>query len=167
MLSSRCLESHMVLAGVNVMYTTWQSYDSVAPLVFLKSLKEGLWCIVPSVLVKEQAEEVYWLFTVSLHLWVGAKVWRVELTGVGNPNDVVEEAREQKGSNITMTWLQIFLIFKSRSLSFLLNKVIFFVTVLKLMWTNLVNTHPNWSVWYTVLTGMHPNSVTVLMNFPV
>lgn len=82
---------------------------------FISNLKEGLWCLVPSVLVKEQAEEVYWLlFTVSLHLWVGAKVWRVELTGVGNPNDVVEEAREQKDSNITMTGLQI-------CLSFLLN----------------------------------------------
>jgi len=42
-------------------------------------------------LVTEQAEEVYWLL-VSLHLCVQAEVWRVELTGVRNPNDIVEEA---------------------------------------------------------------------------
>lgn len=38
--------------------------------------------------------------------------------------------------------------------------------LLILMWTYFVTTHPNWSVWYVVLTGMHPNSVTVLMYFP-
>lgn len=42
-------------------------------------------------LVTEQVEEVYWLL-ISLHLCVQAEVWRVELTRVRNPNDVVEEA---------------------------------------------------------------------------
>lgn len=41
-------------------------------------------------LVTEQADEVYWLLI--SHLCVQAEIWRVELIGVRNPNDVVEEA---------------------------------------------------------------------------
>jgi len=33
--------------------------------------------------------------------------------------------------------------------------------------THVVTIHPNFGVWYTVLMGIQPNSVTVLMNFPV
>lgn len=43
-------------------------------------------------LVIEHAEEVCWLFNVNLHLCTRAEVWRVEETGVRNPDDVVEEA---------------------------------------------------------------------------
>lgn len=71
-------------------------------------------------MLQQQAEEVYWLlFIFSLHLCIRAKAWRVELIWVGNPNDVVEVASEQKDSNTTITWLQTFQIFKSRSLPFL------------------------------------------------
>lgn len=56
-------------------------------------------------LVKEQAEEVCWLlFTVSLHLHSRAEVWRVELTGVLEPYDVVKEAGKQKDGDITINW---------------------------------------------------------------
>lgn len=44
---------------------------------------------------KEQAEEVCWLLC-ALHLCIWAEVWRVELTRVRQPNDVVKEADEQR-----------------------------------------------------------------------
>lgn len=50
-----------------------------------------------SVLVKEQAKEVHWVFlTVSPHVCIQAKAWWVELSWVRNTNDIVEEAGEQK-----------------------------------------------------------------------
>lgn len=59
-------------------------------------------CDTSATSVTEQAEEVCWLlFIVNRHVWTGAKVGRVELTGVGDPNDVVEQAREKKDSAMT------------------------------------------------------------------
>lgn len=49
----------------------------------------------------EKREEALWLlFTAGLDLCALAKVWKVELTGVCDPNDVVEEAGEHKDSDI-------------------------------------------------------------------
>ena len=50
-----------------------------------------------SVLVKEQAVEVHRIFlSASRPLCVQAKAWWVELSWVRNPDDVVEEAGEEK-----------------------------------------------------------------------
>lgn len=53
----------------------------------------------------EKREEALWLlFTAGLDLCALAKVWKVELTGVCDPNDVVEEAGEHKDSDIMITF---------------------------------------------------------------
>ena len=114
----------------------------------------------------EQLEEAVWLvFTAGLDLCALAKVRKVELTGVCDPNDVVEEAGQHKDNDTMITFGMR--IQKSVVINQSFLHLESFFTVLMLMLTNLVTIHPNWSVWYTVLTGMHPNSVTVHTNFPV
>lgn len=56
-------------------------------------------------LLKKQTEEVDGLFfSVDLGLQVRAEVWRVELTGVADPNHVVDVASEERGIHIIITF---------------------------------------------------------------
>lgn len=87
----------MYVAGLSVIYTTWQSCDLVAPLVFIKDLKKVGDIRRPSIQFTEKTENVCWLLATLRH-FVRAEVWRVELTGVRDPNDVVEVAIQQKDS---------------------------------------------------------------------
>ena len=112
----------------------------------------------------EQLEEAVWLvFTAGLDLCALAKVWKVELVGVCDPNDVVEEAGVHKDSDTMITFRDANISDFQKSVE--RQGVIF--TAWMLMLTHLVTVHPSWPSWNTVLTGMHPNSVTVLMYFPV
>lgn len=51
----------------------------------------------------EQAEEISGLLGVELRILIRAEAGRVELRGVSDPNDVVEEAEEEE----TDEWRQV------------------------------------------------------------
>lgn len=75
-----------------------------APLTLWKYQRRFVMWLL-SWLLKKQTEEVDGLlFSVGLGLQVRAEVWRVELTGVADPNHVVDVASEQRGIHIIITF---------------------------------------------------------------
>lgn len=110
---------------------------------------DGLVWNLADVFSQEQAEEIPGLLlSVYLGVLVRTEAGRIELIWVSDPNDVVEETEEEEMDK----WSRVFgaeMLIWTR------------------IWTHLVTAHPNWLVWYAVLMGMHPNSVTVVMYFPV